>query len=177
MARLFHARTAGIECLRSVGFSFNPRGMRPRPMWRAPKKRYPKGAGPGVHEAMRAKRTAFSDFSPGSGRRQCRAVARSTGEQCRRDAVQGATRCRVHKGISDALASAKRLDPKVRRSANGGAARRALVAIAFQGPPEGVIDTGEGITALGRRIEAFRNRELDPETLSTLSKCQMKSKT
>jgi hypothetical protein len=49
---------------------------------------------------MLAKRTKFGDFSPGSGRRQCIAIARSTGQRCRRDAVQGSQRCRSHGGVN-----------------------------------------------------------------------------
>lgn len=154
--------------------------MRPRPKWRAPLRSYPKGGGPGVNDAFLARRSAFGDFSPGSGRRQCRAIAKSTGEQCRCDAVQGAFVCRKHRGIASAFVNAKRKDSRIQRSNNVGESRRTLASLAFMDTPEGLkverIDTQT--VARGRLFEAWRNRELDPESYkAALYACQIKSKT
>jgi hypothetical protein len=46
------------------------------------------------------KRSAWGDFTPGNGRTQCKALARSTGKRCGHDALQGATACRVHGGFA-----------------------------------------------------------------------------
>jgi len=140
---------------------------RPRPQWRKPYKNYPRGAGPGIHDAMKAKRTAFGDFSPGTGRRQCVSISKGSGERCRRDAVQGADQCKTHKGISIALRRLRRdLGPHVQRVDRGAMAKRALCSIAFGEAPEGFsLDgwTGGGAASLGRLIEAYRNRASAPE--------------
>jgi hypothetical protein len=110
---------------------------------------------------MKARRSSFGDFSEGSGRRQCLAIAKSTGARCGRDAVQGAKRCRVHKGISEA----RNVDPSLRRVDMGAKAREALARIGFGSVPEG-LDIGEterGIVARARLYEAYLNRAYAPE--------------
>jgi hypothetical protein len=149
--------------------------MRPRPQWRKPYRTYPKGGGPGVHAAFVAKRTAFGDFSPGSGRRQCVSIAKHTGERCRRDAVQGANQCRTHKGISPALYKLRQeRGPHVQRLDTGATARRALCAIAFDAAPDGFSGEAPNATARGRLYEAFRNRAYAPDVYR-LYLCQTKN--
>jgi len=147
--------------------------MRARPMWRAPFKRYPKGGGPGVNPAMLAKRTPFNDFSPGSGRRQCERI-KANGERCRCNAVQGATTCRVHAGLGGAMRAAKLADKRVRRSANGGQARRSLAMVALDALAEGETFDGEGVglITIGRYVEARANSKYDPETWRKMLQCQ-----
>jgi hypothetical protein len=124
---------------------------------------------------MLARRTAFGDFSPGSGRRQCVSIAKSTGERCKRDAVNGADHCRTHRGVRTALARLKRrLGDKAQRVDNGAQARRALCAIVFQGAPGGLKleRNGRGAPSLGRLFEAYRNRASAPdEYQKALSNC------
>ncbi len=139
---------------------------RPRPSWRAPFIRYPKGAGPGAHAAFLAKRTAFNDFSPGSGRRQCVAIAKGSGDRCRNNAVQGAERCRTHKGIAPAIRNLKRDHgaDKVRRLVHKHKAREALFAIGLKPAPEGLEVKANAVQGVkrGRLFEAYRNRAYAP---------------
>ena len=149
--------------------------MRPRPQWRKPYLNYPKGGGPGLNALFVARRTAFGDFSPGSGRRQCVSIAKHSGERCRRDAVQGAAQCRVHKGISPALAKLRReRGAHVQRLDISATARRALCAIAFDAAPEGFSGKACGATARGRLYEAYRNRAYAPDVYR-LYLCQSKT--
>jgi hypothetical protein len=70
---------------------------------------------------MLARRSSFGDFSEGTGRRQCAAMSRQSGERCRRDAIGGEARCRTHGGVSPAVRNAKRNakpGQKVRRSSD-----------------------------------------------------------
>ena len=90
--------------------------MRYRPSWEAKRKRGFKH-GRGAPQAMLAKRTSFGDFSEGTGRRQCVALSKRSGERCRRDAVGGELRCRTHWGVSPAVRNAMRVR-KVRRSSD-----------------------------------------------------------
>jgi hypothetical protein len=138
--------------------------MRPRPQWRKPYRCYPKGAGPGIHAALVAKRTAFGDFSLGSGRRQCVSIAKGSGERCKRDAVQGAARCKTHKGIAPAIRNLRReRGACVQRASKGVFARRALCAIAFGPTPNPDLSSKRGPTSLGRLYEAYQNRAYAPD--------------
>jgi hypothetical protein len=101
-----------------------------------------------MHAATWARRTSFSDFSPGSGRTQCRCIARSTGERCRHDAVQGVTACRTHGGTAGAVTRAKHREPRFRRAASGTVARATLARIAIAAG----IMSGEGLVADGRSL-------------------------
>ena len=139
---------------------------RPRPQWRKAYRNYPRGAGPGIHDAMKAKRTAFGDFSPGTGRRQCVSISKGSGERCRRDAVQGADQCLTHKGISPALLRLRReRGDCVQRVSTGHLVRAALCKIAFSPPPDGFPQgrTARGAVSLGRLREAYLNRAYAPD--------------
>jgi hypothetical protein len=106
-----------------------------------------------MHAATLARRTPFGDFSEGSGRRQCRCIARSTGERCRRDAVQGVTACQSHGGLAGAITTARKRDPAFRRASNTTAAREALAAMALAGLAAGTVgEPGDGLAAIGRRL-------------------------
>lgn len=141
---------------------------RARPKWRAP---YVIGPGNGpITPALLAKRTSFGDFSPGSGRVQCEAVSKSTGERCRRDAVQGVSTCRAHKGVGGAMTKLRASRPDARSAANGGAARKALAQIALDSAPEGAenLSSDRGLVHLGRLREAFQNRVYAPDEFRRL---------
>src|SRR4029077_6281911 len=92
--------------------------MRQTPHWRA-RFTAPGSGGAAPIGPMLAKRTAFGDFSPGSGRTRCTAIAKMTGERCWKDAIGGTTRCKSHGGIAYAMrkvrhdrgAEAQRRDP------------------------------------------------------------------
>jgi hypothetical protein len=105
-----------------------------------------------MHAATLARRTSFGDFSEGSGRRQCRCIARSTGERCRADAVATTTACRIHGGLAAAVMMARKRDPSFRRAANNSAAREALAIEALAALADGTADDrGDGLAAIGRR--------------------------
>lgn len=104
-----------------------------------------------MHAATLARRTSFSDFSPGSGRCQCRAIARSTGERCRRDAVQGVSCCASHRGLAVAVRIARKRNPKI-RLVNATATRRALAAVAFAARDTAESEAGEGLLSWGRQL-------------------------
>ena len=88
------------------------------PQYRAPLIRYPKVT-QDIPAAMRAKRTFFGDRTPGNGRRQCTATAKSTGKQCRRDAVCHAPTCRVSRRRRNRPLKLQRIHgPKFRRAAS-----------------------------------------------------------
>jgi hypothetical protein len=81
--------------------------MRPTPSWRALKTRHKKQPGKPAPLALLASASAFGDFSEGTGRFQCGAIAKGTGERCRRDCIGGQRRCKSHGGINGALATAR----------------------------------------------------------------------
>ena len=58
--------------------------------------------------AMVARRSSFGDFSEGTGRRQCVALSKRSGERCRCDAIGGELRCKTHGGVSPAVRNAMR---------------------------------------------------------------------
>jgi len=129
--------------------------MRQTPHWRA-RFTAPGSGGAAPTGPMLAKRTAFGDFSPGSGRRQCSAIAKMTGERCRKDAIGGTTRCKSHGGVVYALrklrqergAKAQRRDPDHH-------ARQSLFAVSLE-EPEGFVSDAIGIER-GKQIEEFKN--------------------
>jgi hypothetical protein len=114
----------------------------------------------------------LGDFSDGSGRRQCIVTAKSTGKRCGCDAVQGANRCYVHKGIRDA----RNANPEIIRLDKGQKAREALARIGFGPPPEGldIGETARGIVARGRLYESYQNRQYAPKLFKEMSlACQI----
>ena len=77
------------------------------PDWIAKRPR-PKEPGKRPPQTMLDRRTSFGDFSEGSGRTQCAAIARTTtGARCRHDAIGGQRFCKQHGGINGALATAR----------------------------------------------------------------------
>lgn len=70
--------------------------MAKRPTYRTPVNVHP---GTDNGHILRRVRTPWTDFSPESGRLQCKAVARSTGERCKIAAIQGRECCRMHGGM------------------------------------------------------------------------------
>lgn len=66
----------------------------------------PGGRQPGCDAFFPGYQSRFGDGHP--SRRQCTAIARGTGQRCRCDALQGATRCRSHGGHMAAYATARR---------------------------------------------------------------------
>lgn len=130
--------------------------MRRHPQYQAPLHRYPKVTRD-IPAAMRAKRTSFGDRTPGNGRRQCTATAKSTGKQCLRDPVCHAPTCRSHGGVGIALLKLQRLHgPKIRRAASNAQARATLFR-AGMNPPKGFTSDAKGLER-GRQAEAFRNK-------------------
>jgi len=111
---------------------------------------------------MMARRTSFGDFSEGSGRRQCVAIVKRTGERCRKDAVQGAERCASHRGKAHALIRARARGEEVIPVTPGATARRLLAALALD-PPEGAegITSERGLVDLGRKILAVTGKLKD----------------
>ena len=105
---------------------------------------------------MRARRSSFGDFSEGSGRVQCGAIAKMTGERCRKDAIGGTARCKAHKGIAAALAKAWARGERPIR-ANASAARMMLFSSGLDAP-EGFKSEASGVQK-GREVEAFKNAQ------------------
>ena len=64
------------------------------------------GRQPGCDASFPGYQSRFGDGHP--NRRQCTTTARSTGQRCRCDAMQGSTRCRAHGGHVGAYRSALR---------------------------------------------------------------------
>lgn len=121
---------------------------------------------------MVARRRPFGDFSPESGLRQCAKIAKSTGARCRGAAVQGSDFCRVHGGKSYLEKRAKAFNPKAEiETTKSTIRRRTLAKIAFSPGTDAEL-CGIGIPYKAVRfvadraelLEAWRNRELDPET-------------
>jgi hypothetical protein len=143
---------------------------RPRPHWRAPLTNYPKGGGPGLNPTFLAKRTFFGCFAEGSGRRQCAKIAKSTGQQCRCNAVQGRTLCRHHGGTRWAMRDALAKYPHAQRSASKRALRAVMAEVGWT-KPEGFPDrsaTGFAFDRLsrsqvGEAYHCFANRHSNPK--------------
>lgn len=129
--------------------------MRRTPYWQAAKrKRAPTGRR--IPQGMLARRTSFGDFSEGSGRVQCGAIAKMTGKRCRKDAIGGTARCKSHKGIAAAMAKARAKGERPIR-ANASAARMMLFAAGMDAP-EGFKSEALGVEK-GREIEALKNAQ------------------
>ena len=130
--------------------------MRRTPHWQAAKqKRAPTGRR--IPQGMLARRTSFGDFSEGSGRVQCGAIAKHTGKRCRCDAIGGTARCRKHGGIAAAMAKAwARGERPIRAKAN---VARAMLFTASLDTPEGYVCDGSIGIEKGRKIEAFKTAQ------------------
>lgn len=141
---------------------------RHRPAYRLPLVNMPKRAGAGF-EAMIAKRTPFNDFSEGSGRRQCVAIARVTNRQCGCNAINGSDYCWHHKGRLDLDRLVKERSPKAAVWVKDGTlARRYYANIAFSEEcgieiPKHVRQSvqNERVGARGRKYEAWLNKRKD----------------
>ena len=123
------------------------------PMWRAPK--IVMGARP-MSQAMLAKRSSFSDFTPGNGRKQCIAIVKSTGARCRKDAIGGTIRCQSHRGIREARRMLREQGVSHVRVSPNFIARHSLFTVSLD-EPEGFACDEIGIPR-GRAIEAFKNK-------------------
>ena len=131
-----------------------------RPSWRIPQ-----GHGPAT-ASFKGYQSRFGDGHP--NRRQCVAIARATGEQCKRDAMRGASCCHKHGGYQWA-ARAAGVDvthATLRRS------RVALARIGSGDAPDGFpVDVALPLSpvARGRLFEAWRNRALAPGVWRSLT--------
>jgi hypothetical protein len=131
-----------------------------RPSWRIPVGNGPSNARfPGYQ-------SRFGDGHP--NRRQCVAVARSTGKRCNGPAMRGVACCRVHGGYRQA-AKATGLRATMATRRNG---RRALYAIGIGDAPPGFpLDVPLPLSPLarGRLFEAWQNRALAPREWLSLT--------
>lgn len=160
----------GLFFRRRRGY-LRPVMARNRPRWRKPLNKYPKIVGAGF-ATMVARRRPFGDFSPESGLRQCVAIAKSTAAQCRQVAMQGSDFCRLHGGKSYLEKRAKAFNPKAELECSPACiARRVKASIAFAPGAEaefrGIPIPHNRVRFVAERakiLEAWRNRELDPET-------------
>lgn len=137
-----------------------PYNRKNRPSWAAPKFDYPSRVDPAP--AFMVARSGFGDFAPGSGRRQCVAIAKH-GERCRCDAVQGSERCRVHRGmqsIGSRLAKLGYSPAKPERRL-----RKAIAEMGAREAPEGFPEALLECSPLRRAelFEAWRNRATAPD--------------
>ena len=148
-------RNLAVEIMKA----YNPKN---RPAWAAPKRDYPTRIDPSP--AFMVARSGFGDFS-GKGRRQCIAIAKGTGERCRRDAVQACERCGTHGGlqaIGKRLARLGYAPSKADRRI-----RSAWAALGSGEPPQGFPEVSLAHLSPVRRgelFEAFENRSWNPET-------------
>jgi hypothetical protein len=130
-----------------------------RPSWHIPQNHNGNPAA-----AFLGYQSRFGDGHP--NRRQCKAIARRTGKQCKRDAMQGAPTCASHGGHVHAYRAAGVTWSKATMRA---APRKALAAIG-SGPPPDDFDLPKNVSLpaspveRGRLYEAWRNRLLDPST-------------
>ena len=116
----------------------------------------PGSGGAGPIGPMLAKRTAFGDFSPGSGRRQCSAIAKTTGARCRKDCIGGTTRCKSHGGIRYAMRKLRqKYGAKAQMRAPNHLGRRILFAAGLK-TPDGFESDAIGIER-GKQAEVFQN--------------------
>jgi hypothetical protein len=125
-----------------------------RPMWRIPLR-----TGPKEPQRFKGYQSRFGDGHP--NRRQCVAIARSTGKQCRCDALQNAACCRLHGGHRHA-ARASGVDVTM------ATARRSRVALARVGAGNAPHDFPHDVplpvspVERGKAYEAWCNRALAP---------------
>lgn len=121
-----------------------------RPSWRVPLV---------VHRQQAEFRCTPSRFGDGHpNRRQCQAVARSTGQRCRKDAMQGATTCASHGGHRAAYQNAPAGFYASRRGISTVRMGLAELAATERYPP-GVAWSASPVER-GKRIEAARNWRL-----------------
>jgi hypothetical protein len=128
-----------------------------RPMWRIPQLTVSTASA--ADRRFPGYQSRFGDGHP--NRRQCVAIARSTGQRCRCDALQGASHCQKHGGHRQA-ARASGVDvtqATLRR------ARKVLAAIGSGDAPPGFPpDVALPLSPVerGKAYEAWRNRALAP---------------
>jgi hypothetical protein len=144
-----------------------------RPNWLLPR-----GHGPKAPDAsaMLAKRTPFGTFTPESGRRQCVAVAKATGERCGNAALRGSDHCRLHGGHRAAMARAP--EGSVSAIAGRHAVRQGLAKIGASEPlpPVSPVPPLSPIDR-GKLVEAWRNRALAPDALRVALTARTRAKT
>jgi hypothetical protein len=128
-----------------------------RPSWRLPKiiTGNPNARFPGYV-------SKFGDGHP--SRRQCIAKARSTGKQCKQDAMQGASTCHMHGGHVHAYRAAGVTWSKATMRS---APRKELARIGSGSPPADLpvwVKLPVSPVERGRLYEAWRNAQMDPAT-------------
>jgi hypothetical protein len=121
-----------------------------RPSWRLPKHGGPK------NRTFSGYISRFGDGHP--SRVRCKAIARTTGERCRRDALQGAVCCQAHGGHRQAY---KNAPAGFISSVKGkSAVRKALAKLStIERFPVGVPYPDTPVKR-GKAIETARNRQL-----------------
>ena len=147
------------------------RNMSRRPAYRTPSTT---SAGNPNPELLRKVRSSWTDFSEGSGRFQCIAVARSTGARCRCNAVRHARTCKVHGGMRNLAAKIAKEGPIVAKRSKPcrAVARQYDVACAFalDDPSDSGIQTPKiekgphgkpSLSARGRKLAALAARQLN----------------
>lgn len=123
---------------------------------------------------MREVRSSWTDFSEGSGRFQCIAIARSTGEQCRCNAIRNARTCKVHGGMRNLAARIAKEGPQIAKHSKvcRAVARQYDVACAFalDDPSDSGIQIPKielephgkpSLSARGRKLAALAARQLN----------------
>ncbi len=142
--------------------------MSRRPAYRTPALILPGNPNP---ELLRKVRTPFGKFVEGDGRFQCVAVARSTGAQCRCNAVRGARTCKVHGGMRNLAARIAKEGPLIAKNSKlcRAVARQYDVACAFAFDdlsahlPQSEKRTTKkrSLSAQGRKLAALAARQLN----------------
>lgn len=122
-----------------------------KPSWRFPKHppRRPNPTFPGYQ-------SRFGDGHP--GRRQCVAIAKATGKRCKKDPLQGSSRCGSHGGHTEAYHNA----PKgfISSRTPVAVARAAMARIGWTEPFPENLPWHPSPIQRGKLIEAERNRRL-----------------
>lgn len=127
-----------------------------RPSWRL---RLASGLPKGYPSKFRGYQSRFGDGHP--NRRQCHAIAKSTHQRCRCDALRGSDHCRLHGGHRQGLlAEQQRLGiGRVHSLVAGRHARRqALVELALTERLSPELPQPRSLVQRGRVLEAFANR-------------------
>jgi hypothetical protein len=145
------------------------RMSRSRPAFVAPKRVYrtPESRKT-LAPAMIAKRTGFGDFSD-SGRRQCEAIAKTTGKRCGRDACDGSNHCWNHGASKSAGKSLARGAGRASKPAS--IIRHQIALLGALPLPEGfpgAFQEGLSFHRRGLIVEAWHNRESAPSVWHAL---------
>ena len=145
------------------------KNMSRRPAYRTKATNHP--GNPENGHILKVARTPFGKFVEGDGRFQCVAVARSTGAQCRCNAVRGARTCKVHGGMRNLAARIAKEGPLIAKNSKlcRAVARQYDVACAFAFDdlsahlPQSEKRTTKkrSLSAQGRKLAALAARQLN----------------